>query len=188
MAAEKQLSLSHAWIRETLKSGPRRADVHILCKVKRVSLFVNVTVMTTVVWKPPMGVCIIQAAVPSSKSLFASLLQHFERITASPPRWHKQTLCTKRGFQSLGFSSLGPFVGSLVTFHVVSGQAASGVVIFCCGATLVLVNAGPGRWMGVAALWSRAVWRNSSLSSERFNIPYSLKWLAAYNHCHALSN
>lgn len=161
----------HAWIQETLKPGPRRADVHILCKVKWVSLFVNVTVMTTIVWKPPMGVCMIQAAVPSSKSL--SLLHVCSILNASqppPPHLRKQTLCAKRGSRSLGFPSLGPFVGSLVTFHVVSARAATAVVIFCCGTTLVLLNAGPGWWMGGAALWSRAVWRNSSLSSERFNI------------------
>lgn len=170
--------------RKTLRSCPQRADIPILCKVKMVSVFANAAVMTAIMWKPPMGVCMIRAAVPSSKSLFASLLQHFERITAFyPPPPHPPIYVNRHSVPSvalsLGFPSLGPFVGSLVPFHVVSARAASAVVIFCWGATLVLVNAGPGWWMGVAALWSRAVWRNSSLSSDRFNIHYSFKLLSA---------
>lgn len=92
-----------------------------------------------------MGVCTIQAALPSSKSLsllrFCSILMHHSvRPPPTPRHLRKQTFCAKRGSGSFGFPSLGPFVGSLVAFHVVSGRAASGVVICCCGATLVLAR------------------------------------------------
>lgn len=144
------------WHRESLKSGPWRAEIHILCNMKWVSL------LTSLWWQAlcdkTTHVCLHYS---SSCSHIKISLLHFCNILNASQHFAFLFCANRHSVPNTSLSlSLSPswaLVGSLVTFHVFSGRVASGAVISCCGATLVLVNAGPGWWMGVSVLWNPVV-------------------------------